>query len=48
MAGAITWSTLTTVAVFLPLGLAGGLISQFFLPFALTVSSPSWPRWWWR
>ena len=38
VAGAITWSTLTTVAVFLPLGFAGGLISQFFLPFALTVS----------
>ena len=36
--GAITWSTLTTVAVFLPLGFAGGLISQFFLPFALTVT----------
>jgi HAE1 family hydrophobic/amphiphilic exporter-1 len=38
VAGAITWSTLTTVAVFLPLGFAGGLISQFFLPFALTVT----------
>ncbi len=38
VAGAITSSTLTTVAVFLPLGFAGGLISQFFLPFALTVS----------
>jgi len=38
VASAITWSTLTTVAVFLPLGFAGGLISQFFLPFALTVS----------
>ena len=38
VAGAITWSTLTTVAVFLPLGLAGGFVSQFFLPFALTVA----------
>ncbi len=38
VAGAITASTLTTVAVFLPLGFAGGLISQFFLPFALTVT----------
>ncbi|MCV0402670.1 MAG: efflux RND transporter permease subunit [Chloroflexi bacterium] len=38
VAGAITWSTLTTVAVFLPLGFAGGLISQFFLPFAVTTS----------
>jgi HAE1 family hydrophobic/amphiphilic exporter-1 len=38
VAGAITWSTLTTVAVFLPLGLAGGFVSQFFLPFALTVT----------
>ena len=38
VASAITWSTLTTVAVFLPLGLAGGFVSQFFLPFALTVT----------
>jgi len=38
VASAITSSTLTTVAVFLPLGFVGGLISQFFLPFALTVS----------
>jgi HAE1 family hydrophobic/amphiphilic exporter-1 len=38
VAGAITWSTLATVAVFLPLGFAGGLISQFFLPFALTTA----------
>ena len=32
VAGAITASTLTTVAVFLPLGFVGGLVSQFFLP----------------
>ena len=38
VAAAITSSTLTTVAVFLPLGFAGGLVSQFFLPFALTVT----------
>lgn len=38
VAGAITSSTLTTVAVFLPLGFAGGFVSQFFLPFALTVT----------
>jgi len=38
VAGAITSSTLTTVAVFLPLGFVGGIVSQFFLPFALTVS----------
>jgi HAE1 family hydrophobic/amphiphilic exporter-1 len=38
VAGAITSSTITTVAVFLPLGLVGGLVSQFFLPFAITVS----------
>ncbi len=38
VASAITSSTLTTVAVFLPLGFAGGLVSQFFLPFALTVT----------
>ena len=38
VASAITSSTLTTVAVFLPLGFIGGLVSQFFLPFALTVT----------
>ena len=26
------------MAVFLPLGFVGGLVSQFFLPFALTVT----------
>jgi hydrophobic/amphiphilic exporter-1 (mainly G- bacteria), HAE1 family len=38
VAGAITASTLTTVAVFLPLGLVRGLASEFFRPFALTVT----------
>ncbi len=38
VAGAITSATLTTVAVFLPLGLVGGIVSQLFLPFALTVT----------
>jgi HAE1 family hydrophobic/amphiphilic exporter-1 len=38
VASAITSSTITTVAVFLPLGLVGGIVSQFFLPFALTVT----------
>jgi HAE1 family hydrophobic/amphiphilic exporter-1 len=38
VASAITSSTLTTVAVFLPLGFVGGIVSQFFLPFALTVT----------
>ena len=38
VAGAITAATVTTVGVFLPLGLVGGLVSQFFLPFALTVT----------
>ncbi|MEI2610012.1 MAG: efflux RND transporter permease subunit [Candidatus Promineifilaceae bacterium] len=35
---AIFAATATTVAVFLPLGLVGGLISSFFLPFGLTVT----------
>jgi HAE1 family hydrophobic/amphiphilic exporter-1 len=35
---AIFASTATTVAVFLPLGLLGGLIGSFFLPFAMTVT----------
>ncbi len=34
---AITSSTLTTVAVFAPLGLVGGLVGKIFAPFALTV-----------
>jgi len=38
VARAITASTLTTVAVFLPLGFAGGFVSQFFLAFSLTVT----------
>ena len=38
VASAITAATLTTVAVFLPLGLVGGIVSQLFLPFALTVT----------
>ncbi len=38
VAGAITASTLTTIAVFLPLGFAGGFISQFFLSFSLTIT----------
>jgi HAE1 family hydrophobic/amphiphilic exporter-1 len=38
VARAITASTLTTVMVFLPIGFVGGLVSQLFLPFALTVT----------
>ncbi len=38
VSGAITASTLTTVAVFLPLGMVHGLASEFFRPFALTVT----------
>jgi HAE1 family hydrophobic/amphiphilic exporter-1 len=35
---AIFASTATTVAVFLPLGLLGGIIGSFFLPFGMTVT----------
>jgi len=35
---AIFASTATTIAVFLPLGLMGGIIGSFFLPFGLTVT----------
>ncbi|MDQ3591189.1 MAG: efflux RND transporter permease subunit, partial [Actinomycetota bacterium] len=35
---AITSSTLTTTAVFVPLGLVGGIVSKFFLPLSLTVA----------
>ncbi|MEJ7819987.1 MAG: efflux RND transporter permease subunit [Rubrobacteraceae bacterium] len=38
VASAITSSTLTTTAVFLPLGLVGGIISKFFVPLSLTVA----------
>jgi HAE1 family hydrophobic/amphiphilic exporter-1 len=38
VAGAITAATVTTVGVFLPLGFVGGIVSQLFLPFALTVT----------
>ena len=37
MMSAILSSTITTVVVFLPLGLVGGITGAFFLPFALTV-----------
>ncbi|MBV8882942.1 MAG: efflux RND transporter permease subunit [Chroococcidiopsidaceae cyanobacterium CP_BM_RX_35] len=35
----VTAATLTIVAVFLPVGLMGGVIGQFFKPFGLTVSA---------
>lgn len=38
VARAIFASTVTTVIVFLPLGLIGGLIGEFFLPFGLAVT----------
>lgn len=38
VAGAITSSTLTTVAVFLPIALVGGIVGELFTPFALTVT----------
>ncbi|MCA9973682.1 MAG: efflux RND transporter permease subunit, partial [Anaerolineales bacterium] len=38
VAAAIFAATVTTMAVFLPLGFVGGLISEFFLPFGLTVT----------
>ncbi|MER8230589.1 efflux RND transporter permease subunit [Streptomyces sp. NPDC094049] len=39
VAGAVTSSTLTTVAVFLPIGLAGGMIGELFGSFSLTVTA---------
>ncbi|MBP1995732.1 efflux RND transporter permease subunit [Paenibacillus eucommiae] len=38
VSGAITASTLTTVAVFLPMGLLQGSLQSLLLPFALTVA----------
>ena len=36
VAGAITSATITTVAVFLPIALVGGLVGELFRPFSLT------------
>lgn len=36
VASAITAATITTIAVFLPIALVGGLVGQLFRPFALT------------
>ncbi len=38
VAGAVTSSTLTTVAVFLPIGLVGGQAGEMFRPFALAIT----------
>ena len=38
VASAITSSTLTTIAVFAPLALVGGIVSKFFVPLSLTVA----------
>ncbi|MGN6404591.1 efflux RND transporter permease subunit [Sinomonas sp.] len=38
VAGAVTASTLTTVAVFLPIAFVGNLAGELFRPFALTVT----------
>lgn len=35
--GAVTSSTLTTVAVFAPLSFVSGIVGKFFVPFAITV-----------
>lgn len=37
VASAITAATMTTVAVFLPIGLVGGQVGELFRPFAVTV-----------
>jgi HAE1 family hydrophobic/amphiphilic exporter-1 len=38
VAGAVTASTVTTVAVFAPIALVGGLVGELFAPFALTIT----------
>ncbi|HSR24926.1 MAG TPA: efflux RND transporter permease subunit, partial [Candidatus Eisenbacteria bacterium] len=38
VSSAVISSTLTTVGVFLPIGVVGGIISRFFLPFSVTVT----------
>ena len=39
VAGAITASTVTTVAVFAPIGFVGGEVGELFRPFAVTVTA---------
>jgi len=39
VASAITASTITTVAVFAPIGLVGGQVGELFRPFAITVTA---------
>lgn len=39
VAGAVTSSTLTTVAVFLPIAFTGGIVGEVFGPFAITVTA---------
>lgn len=38
VAGAVTASTLTTVAVFAPIAVVGGMVGELFAPFAITVT----------
>ena len=38
VAGAVTASTLTTVAVFLPIAFVGGFVGELFGPFSITVT----------
>ncbi|WP_185053890.1 efflux RND transporter permease subunit [Thermocatellispora tengchongensis] len=38
VSGAVTASTLTTVAVFLPIAVVGGMVGELFAPFAVTVT----------
>ncbi|MEE6272031.1 efflux RND transporter permease subunit [Georgenia sp. MJ206] len=38
VAGAITSSTIATAAVFVPIGLVGGMVGELFRPFAFTVA----------
>jgi len=38
VSGAVTASTLTTVAVFVPIAVVGGMVGQLFAPFAITVT----------
>lgn len=38
VAGAITASTIATAAVFVPMGLVGGMVGELFRPFAFTIA----------
>ena len=44
---AVLATTLSLVAVFLPVAFMGGIVGRFMYSFGLTMASPSWSPCWW-